>query len=76
MDIQQPRMYNTGFIKPNTDDIRLNQGLQAQNLANACIINEKPTTMENMYPYYFPYANYGPGTPSDSCPCLIWTRPP
>jgi len=48
-NLEKYKMYETGFITPNLDDLRTKQGLSSQVIANYCMV-ANTCSCETLYP--------------------------
>ena len=82
-------MFNTGFLPPNSNAARVQQGLLPQNIANDCGYNYRGRSTGlagkpvNMYPAgVTPLPTYGFKPIPTNCPkwgyppCTQWVQPP
>ncbi len=74
-------MFNTGFLHPDSNDMRIQQGLLPQNFSNECAFYQsgKPTGLAgnpvNMFPAAVtPLPTYGMQPIPNNCPG--WSYPP
>lgn len=87
--ITTTKMFNTGFLPPNSNKMRVQQGLLPQSFSNDCAFNYqgKPTGLAgnpvNMYPAAVtPLPTYGMPSIPTNCPrsgyppCTQWVQPP
>lgn len=79
--INEPVLYNLGFIPADSTELRLAQGLESQKLANLCSGQNtyvcgvlRPDTL---YPITLPSPEYGiENHIPDHCNCLQYVRSP
>lgn len=87
--ISTTKMFNTGFLPANSNNMRVQQGLLPQSFSNDCAFNYhgKPTGLAgnpvNMYPAAVtPLPTYGMKPIPTNCPgwgyppCTQWVQPP
>jgi hypothetical protein len=77
-----PKLYNTGFINPKANELRIKQGLAPQDVSNACDYNTfseldkyqgtQPNEIhqKRLYPAKQTQLDYGLPQIPDNCPCL------
>lgn len=81
------QLYNTGFIPSSAATIRIKQGLDPQDITNACayippsyssIGNREGATCNQaaMYPAKQEQLSYGIPTIPPNCPCLDYIKAP
>jgi hypothetical protein len=81
------KYYNTGFIPPTAAALRIKQGLEPQDISNACAYTPPSfsATGKNtgascnpgaMYPAKQTKLSYGLPQIPDNCPCLDYIKAP
>lgn len=85
--ITSTKMYNTGYLSTDTDNIRIKQGLDPQSVANVCYYTDTSyVDLSKNLPYQcnqetlnpIPQARLSYELPpiDPTCPCLDYTRAP
>lgn len=84
-------MYNTGYIQPNSSEMRIKQGLDPQDVANACMYkNFNPNIISNfnnpnnyvgnsnetLYPAKQLQMSYNIPGIQDNCECTRYIKSP
>ena len=84
-----PKLYNIGFITPNSATLRIKQGLIPQDISNACAytsplkimnvgqLNKNGVSLQTgLYPAKQVQMSYNLPEIPDNCPCLDYIRAP
>ena len=76
--LTQQIFFNTGYLKPEiTGNLRVQQGLQPQNLSNMCLPSQvEKCNPTNMYNQKQSIIQYGGKPIPASCPCAQFVLPP
>ena len=79
--LTEPHLYNLGMIPQSATALRLAQGLDSQELANACAGHNTRVCgvlmPDVLYPITFPGPEYGPENHiPEHCSCLQYVRAP
>jgi hypothetical protein len=79
------KMFNVGFLPPNSANVRIKQGLMPQEISNDCLYTHesysygylpKECNIKNMQPAKQVQMSYDLPKISDDCPCARYVRAP
>ncbi len=71
--------YTAGYIPESDYQSRINQGLDPQDFANACVYNEQNQPVNknmNLYPAKQVQMSYGIPSIPNNCPCTDYIKAP
>ena len=73
--------YETGFLHPDREKIRIKQGLYPQTIANLCMYSTPPVKdtdciNKNLYPALQVDYKYSGNKVPSNCPCLNYIKAP
>ncbi len=82
--IKSTQFFNAGFIREDSNEKRMKQGLDSQFISNLCITCMKErnqTKLSSFNTLYYPVKatplpTYGQRPISNKCPCVRYIQPP